>query len=34
LDSKNVYYYINTAGEFVVRINQAYVYPPELIVTP
>lgn len=33
-DSKNVYYYINTAGEFIVRINQAYVYPPELIVTP
>lgn len=32
-DSKNVYYYINTAGEFIVRINQAYVYPPELIVT-
>lgn len=33
-DSKNVYYYINTAGEFIVRINQAYVYPPELIITP
>ena len=33
-DSKNVYYYINTAGEFIVRINQSYVYPPELIVTP
>ena len=33
-DSRNVYYYINTAGEFIVRINQAYVYPPELIVTP
>ena len=33
-DSKNVYYYINTAGEFIVRVNQAYVYPPELIVTP
>jgi len=33
-DSKNVYYYLNTAGEFIVRINQTYVYPPELIVTP
>jgi len=33
-DNKNVYYYINTAGELIVRINQAYVYPPELIVTP
>jgi hypothetical protein len=33
-DSKNVYYYINTSGEFIVRINQSYVYPPELIVTP
>jgi hypothetical protein len=33
-DSKNVYYYLNTAGEFIVRINQSYVYPPELIVTP
>jgi len=33
-DTKNVSYYINEAGEFIVRINQAYVYPPELIVTP
>jgi hypothetical protein len=33
-DSKNVYYYINEAGELIVRINQTYVYPPELIVTP
>jgi hypothetical protein len=33
-DSKNVYYYINTAGELIVRINQSYVYPPELIITP
>jgi hypothetical protein len=33
-DNKNVYYYINTAGEFIVRVNQSYVYPPELIVTP
>jgi hypothetical protein len=33
-DSKNVYYYINTAGEFIVRVNQSYTYPPELIITP
>ena len=33
-DSKNVYYYLNASGEFIVRINQSYVYPPELIVTP
>ena len=33
-DNKNVFYYINTAGELIVRINQNYVYPPELIVTP
>lgn len=33
-DSKNVYYYINEAGELIVRINQTYVYPAELIITP
>jgi hypothetical protein len=33
-DSKNVYYYINESGELIVRINQTYVYPPELIITP
>ena len=33
-DNKNVFYYINTAGELIVRINQNYIYPPELIVTP
>lgn len=33
-DNKNVYYYINIAGEFIVRVNQSYVYPPELIITP
>lgn len=33
-DNKNVFYYINSAGELIVRINQNYVYPPELIVTP
>ena len=32
-DNRNMYYYINAAGEFVVRINQAYVYPPELIIS-
>ncbi len=32
-DSKNVYYYINAAGELIVRINQSYTYPPELIVS-
>lgn len=31
-DNKNVNYYINEQGEFVVRINQAYSYPPESIV--
>ena len=31
-DNKNIYCYINSAGEFVIRINQAYTYPPELIV--
>lgn len=33
-DARNMSYYINENGEFIVRINQAYVYPPELIVTP
>lgn len=32
-DNKNLYCYINAAGEFVVRINQGYEYPPELIVS-
>lgn len=31
-DNKNIYCYINSDGEFVIRINQAYTYPPELIV--
>ena len=26
-DNKNVYYYIDAQGNFVVRINQAYSYP-------
>ena len=29
-DDRNVYYYINDEGEFVVRINQKYEYPDEL----
>ena len=33
-DNKNMFYYINDNGEFVVRVNQEYVYPPELVVTP
>lgn len=32
-DNKNVNYYINEEGEFVVRINQAYSYPPESVVS-
>lgn len=32
-DNRNLFYYINDEGEFVVRINQAYIYPPELIVS-
>jgi hypothetical protein len=33
-DNKNIFYYLDDAGNFVVRINQKYTYPPELIVTP
>ena len=33
-DTKNAFYYINENGELIVRINQNYIYPPELIVTP
>jgi len=33
-DTKNAFYYINANGELIVRINQNYIYPPELIVTP
>lgn len=32
-DNKNIYCYINESGEFVVRINQSYTYPPELIIS-
>ena len=27
--SRNVFYYINDNGEFVVRLNQEYVYPED-----
>jgi hypothetical protein len=33
-DTKNAFYYINDNGELIVRINQNYIYPPELIITP
>jgi hypothetical protein len=33
-DNKNIFYYLDDAGNFVVRINQKYTYPPELIITP
>jgi hypothetical protein len=32
-DSKNCYYYINANGELVVRINQAYTYSQDQIVS-
>jgi hypothetical protein len=32
-DSKNCYYYINSAGELIVRINQAYTYSQDQIVS-
>ena len=32
-DSKNCYYYINDNGELIVRINQAYPYTAEQIVS-
>jgi hypothetical protein len=32
-DSKNCYYYINTNGELIVRINQAYTYSQSQIVS-
>ena len=32
-DGKNMFYYINDNGEFVVRVNQEYVYPPESIIS-
>lgn len=27
-DNKNIYYYIDAEGNFVVRVNQQYTYPP------
>jgi hypothetical protein len=32
-DGKNMFYYINGNGEFVVRVNQEYIYPVESIVS-
>jgi hypothetical protein len=32
-DERNMFYYINENGEFIVRINKAYPYPAELIVS-
>lgn len=32
-DNKNCYYYIDNTGELVVRINQAYTYPQNQIVS-
>lgn len=29
-DSRNIFYYINDNGEFVVRVNQPYAYPADL----
>ena len=31
-DQRNCYYYINSSGELVIRVNQAYTYAPEQIV--
>jgi hypothetical protein len=33
-DNKNCYYYIDSSGQLVVRINQVYNYAPGQIVTP
>lgn len=32
-DQRNCYYYINTSGELVIRVNQAYEYDPSQIVS-
>ena len=32
-DNKNMYYYVNSEGELVVRINQSYTYDPSQIVS-
>ena len=29
-DSRNIFYYINDQGEFVLRVNQPYAYPADL----
>jgi hypothetical protein len=31
-DQRNCYYYINSSGELVIRVNQAYTYDPSQIV--
>ena len=31
-DSRNIFYYINDNGEFVVRLNKQYNYPPDSVV--
>ncbi len=31
-DQRNCYYYINDAGELVIRVNQAYEYDPSQII--
>jgi len=32
-DNKNMYYYLDDAGNFVVRVNQAYTYDPTQIIS-
>ncbi len=32
-DNKNIFYYINDNGEFVIRVNQQYNYPSDSIVS-
>ena len=32
-DNKNIFYYLDAAGNFVVRINQAYTYDPTQIIS-
>lgn len=32
-DGRNIFYYINDNGEFVVRLNKQYDYPPDSVVS-
>jgi hypothetical protein len=32
-DNKNMYYYLDSQGNFVVRVNQAYTYDPTQIIS-